>query len=143
MELMFQGARAVGSDVGTPGPIRSLESIPELVDDEKRARGQGDMFHKQDAAELKARPPMVRSSVLGTRRSELFVDLRSLAPELRVPYDGGRVRRGPGSPSDPGRANGAADSGVLARPTARGRPLKSQGQDEKQSREVKGGRLRL
>jgi len=38
MELMFQGARAVGSDVGTPGPIRSLESIPELVDDEKHAR---------------------------------------------------------------------------------------------------------
>lgn len=28
MELMFQGARAVGSGVGIPGPINSLESIP-------------------------------------------------------------------------------------------------------------------
>ncbi len=28
MELMFQGARPVGSGVGIPGPISSLESIP-------------------------------------------------------------------------------------------------------------------
>lgn len=28
MELMFQGARAVGSGVGIPDPISSLESIP-------------------------------------------------------------------------------------------------------------------
>lgn len=28
MELTYQGARAVGSGVGIPGPISSLESIP-------------------------------------------------------------------------------------------------------------------
>ncbi|CAB1438180.1 unnamed protein product [Pleuronectes platessa] len=36
----------------------------------------GRPFHRRGAAEQKARSPMVRSLVLGTRRSELLVDLR-------------------------------------------------------------------
>ncbi|TNN77098.1 hypothetical protein EYF80_012736 [Liparis tanakae] len=51
--------------------------------------GQEDRFHKRGAAEQKARSPMVRSLVLGTRRSELPVDLRA-RPFLK----GHRKRRG-------------------------------------------------
>ncbi|CAB1441250.1 unnamed protein product, partial [Pleuronectes platessa] len=36
----------------------------------------GRPFHRRGAAEQKARSPMVRSLVFGTRRSELLVDLR-------------------------------------------------------------------
>src|SRR4029434_4507824 len=39
-------------------------------------RWSGRLFHKRGAAEQKARSPMVQSFVLGTRRSELFEDLR-------------------------------------------------------------------
>ena len=39
-------------------------------------RWSGRLFHKRGAAEQKARSPMVQSLVLGTRRSELFADLR-------------------------------------------------------------------
>ncbi|TNN74906.1 hypothetical protein EYF80_014824 [Liparis tanakae] len=37
---------------------------------------RGRLLHQRDAAGQKARSPMVRSLVLGTRRSELLVDLR-------------------------------------------------------------------
>ena len=39
-------------------------------------RWSGRLFHKRGAAEQKARSPIVRSLVLGTRGSKLFEDLR-------------------------------------------------------------------